>query len=524
MRVAFRTDASIDIGNGHVMRCLTLASELREQGSTCIFVCRLYEGNLIEKIKKAGFYVVVLPDTGRNETKTLGSDNWINKNWETDAIQTLEAIGSDIDWMVVDHYGIGIEWEVFVRRSCRQVLVIDDLANRPHDADMLLDQNVGRTPGDYSNLVPKKCRVLAGPQHALLRNEFGTRRQAIVQRHKVGLRHILINMGGVDQHNASATILRDLTSFRLPEKAKITVVLGPHAPHTANVRQIAKMMPWPTKVLIDVEDMAALMEDCDLAIGAAGISALERCCIGLPSIIIPVADNQIAGAHALAGTGSAILASLDPFAPSSVKNAITQFLNSEVLQSASLACASITDGSGTKNLAAIMLDETTPRLRPMRESDLDQVLVWRNTLEIRRCMIHSEEISPKTHTDWFQRHRDNPDRALLIAEAKGHPFGFVQFTGIQTSSSPEWGFYVAPGAPKGSGNLLGRLALEYAFNTLGLHCITGRSLPENQASIRFHERLGFRPQEDSEVREETATLLSFELLRVHWEDMQGVTA
>ncbi len=524
MRVTFRTDASIDIGNGHVMRCLALASELRERGSTCIFVCRLHEGNLVEKIKNIGFDVVALPTAVSTETKTPGYDPRIGENWETDAAQTVAAIGSDIDWMVVDHYAIGVEWEVFVRRSCRQVLVIDDLANRLHDADRLLDQNVGRTAGDYSNLVPKKCSVLAGPRYALLRNDFSARREASLQRHRLGLRHILINMGGVDQHNASAAILHDLTSCRLPEKAMITVVLGPYAPHIDNVIQLAKMMPWSTKVLINVEDMAALMEDCDLAIGAGGSSALERCCVGLPSIIIPIADNQIAGAEALAASDGAMLASLDPSAPISLKDAITQFLTGEALQSASMACASITDGSGTKTLAALMLDETTPRLRPMRESDLDQVLVWRNTLEIRRCMIHSEEISPQVHADWFKRQRDNPDRALLIAEAKGHPFGFVQFTGIQTTSSPEWGFYVAPDAPKGSGNLLGRLALEYAFNTLGLHSITGRSLPENQPSIRFHERLGFRPQEDSEVREETTTLLKFELLRVDWEDMQGVTA
>ena len=524
MRVAFRTDASIDIGNGHVMRCLALASELRERGSTCIFVCRLHEGNLVENIKKIGFDVVALPTALSTETKTPGYDPRIGENWETDAAQTVAAIGSDIDWMVVDHYAIGVEWEVFVKRSCRQVLVIDDLANRPHYADRLLDQNVGRTPGDYSNLVPNKCSVLAGPQYALLRNEFGARREASLQRHRLGLRHILINMGGVDQHNASAAILHDLTSCKLPEKVMITVVLGPYAPHIDNVIQLAKMMPWSTKVLIDVEDMAALMEDCDLAIGACGSSALERCCVGLPSIIIPIADNQIAGAQALAASGSAILASLDPFEPSSVKNAITQFLNSEVLQSASLSCASITDGSGTKNLAALMLDETTPRLRPMRESDLDQVLVWRNTLEIRRCMIHSEEISPQVHADWFKRQRDNPDRALLIAEAKGHPFGFVQFTGIQTSSSPEWGFYVAPGAPKGSGNLLGRLALEYAFNTLGLHCIAGRSLPENQNSIRFHKKFGFRLQEDNDARAGTTVLISFELLREDWEHTQGVAA
>jgi UDP-2,4-diacetamido-2,4,6-trideoxy-beta-L-altropyranose hydrolase len=524
VRVTFRTDASIDIGNGHVMRCLALASELRERGSTCIFVCRLHEGNLVEKIKNIGFDVVALPTAVSTETKTPGYDPRIGENWETDAAQTVAAIGSDIDWMVVDHYAIGVEWEVFVRRSCRQVLVIDDLANRLHDADRLLDQNVGRTAGDYSNLVPKKCSVLAGPRYALLRNDFSARREASLQRHRLGLRHILINMGGVDQHNASAAILHDLTSCRLPEKAMITVVLGPYAPHIDNVIQLAKMMPWSTKVLINVEDMAALMEDCDLAIGAGGSSALERCCVGLPSIIIPIADNQIAGAEALAASDGAMLASLDPSAPISLKDAITQFLTGEALQSASMACASITDGSGTKTLAALMLDETTPRLRPMRESDLDQVLVWRNTLEIRRCMIHSEEISPQVHADWFKRQRDNPDRALLIAEAKGHPFGFVQFTGIQTTSSPEWGFYVAPDAPKGSGNLLGRLALEYAFNTLGLHSITGRSLPENQPSIRFHERLGFRPQEDSEVREETTTLLKFELLRVDWEDMQGVTA
>lgn len=524
MRVAFRTDASIDIGNGHIMRCLTLALQLREQGSTCVFICRPHPGNLIEKISKLGFDVAALPATADAGPALCEDHARIGADWATDARQTLAVLGAGVDWMVVDHYALDARWESAVRCAARRVLVIDDLANRRHDADLLVDQNAGREAAHYQPRVPGRCEVLAGPRFALLRSEFGAHREASRRRRCDKMQHLLVCMGGVDKDNATAAVLDSLASAALPGDATITVVLGLHAPHIADIRQRAAKMRWPTQVIVDVDDMAGLMAECDLAIGAAGVSALERCCVGLPSIIIPVAANQMAGARALDLTGAAMLASLEPSGTPHLRDAIDALLADGALQAASTACAAVTDGGGAGLLARRMTAAfSSPRLRPMQAGDLDTVLAWRNAPEIRRCMLQSDAISPDAHAAWFQRTSANPDRELLIVEAEGQPLGFVQFSGLQERLHPEWGFYAAPGAPKGSGTLLGTLALAYAFRTLHLPRLIGRALASNETSIRFHQKFGFRPQHAG-ANTGNPSLQTFELLREDWELAQGVNA
>ncbi len=524
MRVAFRTDASVDIGNGHVIRCLTLASELRRQKSNCFFICRLHDGNLIDKIRKHGFDVVALPASVSLDAAMSKYDPRIGADWETDAHQSLAAIGSEVDWIVVDHYALSDTWETLVRQKARRVLVIDDLADRCHDANLLLDQNAGRKTADYEHLVSGNCQILAGPTYALLRNEFIAQRKLSLQRRKTELRHLLVNMGGVDKDNTTSRVIEQLKLCNLPKDTKITVILGPHAPHVAAIRKVATSIPWPTQVLVDTDEIASLMTSCDLAIGAAGGSALERCCLGLPSIIIPIADNQLAGAQALSARGAAILASLDSRSMPQISDAMTELLENGKFHAVSLASASITDGGGAKTVARLMRAEENARIRLMQESDLDQVLAWRNDPQIRQWMINSDEISNKEHIDWFLRSSTNTDCELLIVESNGQSIGFVQFTGLKRRFNPEWGFYAAPDAPKGSGTLLCTLALDYAFRTLCLPRLIGRTVAMNLASIRVHKKLGFRQKDSDEVKSGIPTLRKFELLREEWEHAQGMFA
>jgi UDP-2,4-diacetamido-2,4,6-trideoxy-beta-L-altropyranose hydrolase len=525
MRVVFRTDASIDIGNGHVMRCLTLAMQLSAYGSTCSFICRPLAGNLIDKISQLGFEVVTLAVSDAPRLAASNGNTVADYDWEADARHTLSAIGSNLDWIVVDHYALDERWEAKVRGAARRLLVIDDLADRHHDADMLLDQNAGRQATDYKGLVPAVCEVLAGPRFALLRSEFGVMRRSKLQRNRDKVRRLLVSMGGVDKDNASNAVLDHLAASDLPEDTTISVVLGPHSPHIAAVRQRATKMHWPTKVLVDVDDMASLMADSDLAIGAAGVSALERCCIGLPSIIIPVASNQIAGARALARDGAVVIASLEPSDRPSVCDSIASLLWDGALQAAALACASVTDGSGARAVAGRMSASVSgARLRRMRASDLDAVLTWRNAPEIRFCMLQAGEITTESHEAWFKRNSVNPDRELMIVEDNGQPVGFVQYSGLQDRTQPEWGFYAAPCAPKGTGSLLATLALEYAFGRLGLPRLIGRVLATNTVSIRFHEKFGFRLQQVNKMLEGNPLMQTYELLREDWEQTQGVIA
>ncbi|PCJ73208.1 MAG: UDP-2,4-diacetamido-2,4,6-trideoxy-beta-L-altropyranose hydrolase [Rhodobacteraceae bacterium] len=306
-RVAFRADASLKIGTGHVMRGLTLAHALRNEGMECMFICRAHDGNLIDYIAQQGFSTKTLP-MGTTTDDTSYSD-WLGATWQSDARQTREALnGANPDWLIVDHYALDDRWEQAMRPHCNQLMVIDDLADRPHDCDLLLDQNLGRTKTDYDGLLNTGCKRLIGPHFALLRPEFARLRQeSLERRHEPRLKELLITMGGVDQHNATGEVLEALKGCNLPDDLHITVVMGPHAPWLASVQHQATTMAWPTDVRTNVKDMAQLMTNSDLAIGAAGSTSWERCCLGLPSLILVLADNQTKIANSLHEYGAAIL-------------------------------------------------------------------------------------------------------------------------------------------------------------------------------------------------------------------------
>jgi UDP-2,4-diacetamido-2,4,6-trideoxy-beta-L-altropyranose hydrolase len=248
MKVVFRVDASLLIGIGHVMRCLTLADALKTQGALCYFISREHPGHLLDVIEQRGYQVNRLeaPLTHAINESELTHAAWLGSTWETDATDTA-AILADLqpDWLVVDHYALDHRWEGALAPHYRKLLVIDDLADRPHRCDLLLDQNLGRQPQDYVGLVPTHCQVLTGSQYALLRPEFAALRPYSLQRRQAqpALRQLLISMGGVDQPNATGQVLQALKTCALPADCRITVVMGLAAPRLQNVQELARQMP-----------------------------------------------------------------------------------------------------------------------------------------------------------------------------------------------------------------------------------------------------------------------------------------
>lgn len=358
MEIVFRADASITIGTGHVMRCLTLADALRERGAHCRFICRSHPGNLLEALRQRGHAVDALPegkDTGPDLEGLPTHAAWLGASWEEDAQATLCAIGSGpAEWLVVDHYALDARWERAVRGACRQLLVIDDLADRLHDCDVLLDQNLGRQGSAYAGRVPEHCTVLAGAAHALLRPDFAALRSRSLARREVAeLRSILISMGGVDKDNATCAVLAALRGCMLPAECRITVVMGQHSPWLQEVREQAAGLPWGVEVRVNVQDMASLMAESDLAIGAAGTTAWERCSLGLPTLTVVLAQNQLPGARALAAAGAAWLLDLDGLA-AQLRDAIVRLRQPGELLALARAAAAVTDGAGTNRLLEVM--------------------------------------------------------------------------------------------------------------------------------------------------------------------------
>jgi UDP-2,4-diacetamido-2,4,6-trideoxy-beta-L-altropyranose hydrolase len=365
MNIVFRVDASIEIGTGHVMRCLALAEALRERGVRSRFLCRARAGNLIGRIRERGFAVDALPEAavglsvaamavGMREPAHAA---WLGAHWLSDARQTLALLrDAPPDWLIVDHYALDARWEREVRQSCGGLMVIDDLADRPHHCDLLVDQNLGRGVADYEALVPAPCRKLTGPRYALLRSEFAKLRAYSLSRRALApVKSILIAMGGVDRANASGHVLAALRDGELPNEIVVNVAMGPTAPWVDRVRAVASTAPGRANVLTDVQDMGQLMADSDLAIGAAGGSSWERCCLGVPTVLLALADNQRKVAEMLAARGAAVYAGDAGSGPRRAAAAAKSLLQDvELLPRLSQAGAGLCDGAGAGRVAEVV--------------------------------------------------------------------------------------------------------------------------------------------------------------------------
>jgi UDP-2,4-diacetamido-2,4,6-trideoxy-beta-L-altropyranose hydrolase len=235
-----------------------------------------------------------------------------------------------------------------VSKHCGQLIVIDDLADRAHVCNLLLDQTFGRDSKDYRPLVPEGCTLLCGSNYALLRPEFAAFRPYSLQRRvQPQLKHLLISMGGVDKDNVTTLVLNALRACPLPADCEITVVMGAKAPGLADVLQKAQTMPWPTTVRIGVSNIAQLMAESDLAIGAAGATSWERCCLGLPSILLVLAKNQTTVAMGLATAGAARVVGTSNEAMSELSISIAEICNSTTdLIRMSQAASTVVNGQG----------------------------------------------------------------------------------------------------------------------------------------------------------------------------------
>ncbi len=297
MRIAVRADSSTRIGTGHVMRCLTLASALRERGASVTFLTREGADGGARTIAARGFPVVPLPAQRGYE------NTWLGANEAFDAACSAEALAAlaPLDWAVVDHYALGSAWERAARAHAQQVFVIDDLADRAHACDALLDTTwlPDGAPDRYGRLVPEKARRLLGPAFALLRPEFARAARRV---RDAGVRRIAVFFGGVDPHDLTGRTLDALSAHAALRALEVEVIAG-----AANARaaELAARASATVRVHIDTPRVAELFAAADLAVGAAGTASWERAWLGLPALVVAVAENQREAARGLAAAGAA---------------------------------------------------------------------------------------------------------------------------------------------------------------------------------------------------------------------------
>jgi len=305
--VAFRVDASLQIGSGHVMRCLTLADELKHRGANVIFICRAHSGHLTSLIENKGYKLELLPQTGIeyiSSANDVAHAAWLGVPLLQDADDTITALkGIKPNWLIVDHYAIDNRWETKLRPYVCKIMVIDDLADRPHDCDLLLDQNLyQKLETRYYNMVPQSCHNLLGPKYALLRSEFASARKKLRQRDG-HVRRLLVFFGGVDPTNETEKTLQALTG-NIDLQIEVDVVVGSGNIHKEQIQNLCSAQNGFI-FHCQVNNMAELMASADLSIGGGGATTWERCFLGLPSITIVVAENQLEASMAVENAGAA---------------------------------------------------------------------------------------------------------------------------------------------------------------------------------------------------------------------------
>lgn len=301
--IVFRVDASHEMGTGHVMRCLSLAIALKEKGARIYFITRLFNGNYVDVINDMGFKTLTLEmPCYDSPAPTMLAESvhgpWLKTTQLQDSIETqkvLRDMGIRPNLMIVDHYAIDAKWEHEINPFVDKLMVIDDLSDRPHECDYLLDQTPGKTDSNYRSLVPKDCKLFLGLDYALLRSEFALSncfsRSDYNKESQYPIR-IMVSLGGCDPDNITLRVLQALEE--MDGDIEIDVVLGLHAVHKVKIEEFLNTMHVPTRLHINIaaKKLVEIMCACSLAIGTPGTASWERCCTGLPSILIIVADNQ----------------------------------------------------------------------------------------------------------------------------------------------------------------------------------------------------------------------------------------
>ena len=455
MQIAIRVDASSLIGAGHVMRCLTLANELKSAECNVTFYCKNHHGNLNQYIVAQGFQVVELSHT-TFEINQKKPESWLACSQVHDAEEIIKhLINKQVDWLIIDHYAIEKTWQKMLKPYCEKIMVIDDLANRHHDCDLLLDQTLNRSYFDYQSLVPEYCQMLLGNKYILLRKEFSALREQAKQHRKKYQNNsktsLLITMGACDPDNISEKVINAIELLIQQEIVlTATVVLSSSAQHLTAITKLSNKFDWLT-LLINAEQMPVLMLNADIAIGASGSTAWERCCLGLPTISIVCARNQqlvddrLKQANACVSLGYHELVSRNDIA-----HEIMKLLSPPYKYNKMSECAiNICDGIGTKHvMAKIKKMSTSVTFRLADKDDVDVLFSWQSQQQVRRYYNNPEPPSWSEHTLWFEQTLHDKNKELYIAlNEKKSSIGMIRLDRIVIKNQPtilEISILVAP--------------------------------------------------------------------------------
>lgn len=487
MFVVVRADASIHLGTGHVARSVALGLALRRVGARTLFLCASGPGNQLGWVRDQGFDAVEL-DTKLPD----GPEPW-RVDAEADAESTCDALnrlGQKPDWIVVDHYGLDALWERRVCQRGTRLLAIDDLGNRTHASDSLVDPNLQPDAARYDGVLDPRCRRMIGPRYALLRPEF--RRGAT--RPPSRPRRVLACMGGTDPHDALGTVL-DAWALLPQARPRLDIVVGAGSPNVLSLCQRCALLP-DVELHVQTSKMARLMAQADLMVGSAGGVSWERCCAGLPSVMATTADNQRANLAALARARTGIaIGEWQRVGPVPLAKLLQELIERpSLLARMSARAVALVDGRGAERVAVHMASAWV-KVRPAAPDDAAGAWVWRNAESTRRHFHDAAPVPLPQHMSWWQRTLADPQRELLVAEIGSLPVGIVRLDHADDSSTTS--IYLDPAlVGVGLGPQILRAVQRHVRAASQPRPLRAEILATNTASQRGFERAGFSRQGD----------------------------
>ncbi len=473
----FRCDASPTIGAGHVTRCMALAEALAELGWHVRFAVGRETIPTAPVLAASHFKVdVLLADT----------------NHEPDAL--YEMASGHVDLLVIDHYQRNAVFERACRSFARKILVLDDAIGRNHDCDILVDAAAASTEL-YTQQVPAHARVLTGASYALTRQSFVFHRDmALARRDGRPVSEILVSCGATDPANATTVVIDALDE--VAHDAVVTIVLSSRAPHVEAVR---KRLRGNARLLLDVRNMAELMTNADLAIGAPGSTTYERAVLGLPSILVTLADNQRGIARLMVEAGAAVDAGMldEGFAPRLRRLVAIHLADGAGRQRLAQAASMLVDGRGAVRIALGALEDGVDKdggrvgLRLAALDDEAWLLQLQQYPQTRQHFRNAAIPNAEEHHDWMQRTLVNPKRLLLIIEADGVSVGSMRLDRLADQDHAARHEVAIALDPDRYGRGIGSAALRLVRALMPGTILDAVILPDNKASQALFEGAGF---------------------------------
>lgn len=431
----FRADATAVIGTGHIMRCIALAQAWQDRGGNVTFLSHCKSDSLQQRIQDEGFEFIPIekphPDPS-DLTQTLN----VQKRYAP--ISMPYALRP---WITIDGYHFTPDYQKTIRDAGIRLLVIDDMNHLPrYHADILLNQNIHAKKLNYS--CDKDTVQLLGCEYALLRREFLKYKD---QKHDIPdkAKNILVTMGGADSNNVT---LKVINAFKLLDDPdlKVKFLVGPNNPHIDTLENalhnstcalLNRDPLWGVQsdcsmcLVLNATNMPEIMAWADMAVSAGGSTCWEMAFMGLPSLVITLADNQIGVAEGLAKNGASI--DLGWHGSISVKQCC-QALKEIVRDKNKRSCLSergqkLINGKGKQQIIRAIRSGQI-KLRRAQEADCALLWKWANDPEVRQSAFNSKSIAWKDHQTWFSKKLNDLDCIIYIALNRyDFPIGQIRF-------------------------------------------------------------------------------------------------